>query len=289
MTIKFLKVNSSIFLQVLFFLNFLIFNNDLLGQDIYSLDNSKKYAEFLLSSSQFKFATEEFERLVFMDSTDSDLKYKLIYAYRKSGENETGISRLKELSRGQLNTMPQNLSVEYLYLLLNTGKIIEADIFLKDNLTLSNLNNSVFKTCNLFLAENFREANSYVKYAKDNIHDFPVELSLISAHSEKIRFKSPLIAAGLSAIVPGTGKAYTGNYVDGLISLLFVAGNTWQSYKGFSRNGIESVSGWIFGGISLGFYVGNIYGSAKAAKRYNKLKVNETKNQIYNFLYNYSY
>jgi hypothetical protein len=43
--------------------------------------------------------------------------------------------------------------------------------------------------------------------------------------------------------------------------------------------------GWIFGGLTVGFYGGNIYGAVKAAKRYlpwkNHLIIRDAKNIIY--------
>ena len=44
---------------------------------------------------------------------------------------------------------------------------------------------------------------------------------------------------------------------------------TWQSYAGFNKNGIESGYGWVFGTLATGFFIGNIYGSAKAANTRN--------------------
>ena len=39
--------------------------------------------------------------------------------------------------------------------------------------------------------------------------------------------------------------------------------------KLFNEKGIESVYGWIMGTLSVGFYIGNIYGSVKSARLYN--------------------
>ena len=84
-----------------------------------------------------------------------------------------------------------------------------------------------------------------------------------------MKYKSRFLAGSLSAIIPGMGKVYSGRWKDGIISLLFVAGTGYQAYRAFNDKGIESVYGWIMGSLSLGFYIGNIYGSAKAARLYN--------------------
>lgn len=84
---------------------------------------------------------------------------------------------------------------------------------------------------------------------------------------EDLPEKSELLAGILSAILPGSGYVYAGRYGDGLTAFLlnglFIAGtvaavhNEWYPAAGLS------------GGIGLPFYLGNIYGSANAAKRWN--------------------
>jgi hypothetical protein len=46
--------------------------------------------------------------------------------------------------------------------------------------------------------------------------------------------------------------------------------NIWQAYRGFSKSGKNSVYGWVFASLATGFYIGNIFGSHKSAKKYNK-------------------
>lgn len=84
---------------------------------------------------------------------------------------------------------------------------------------------------------------------------------------ENLPRKSELLAGILSAILPGSGYVYAGQYGDGLTAFvlngLFIAGtvtavqNAWYPAAALT------------GGIGLPFYVGNIYGSANAAKKYN--------------------
>lgn len=81
--------------------------------------------------------------------------------------------------------------------------------------------------------------------------------------------KSPALAAVMSAVVPGSGKVYSGRAYDGLYSLVALASTVWLSYEGFRDNGVHGASGWIFGGLSAFFYGGNIYGSYAAAQNYN--------------------
>jgi TM2 domain-containing membrane protein YozV len=96
--------------------------------------------------------------------------------------------------------------------------------------------------------------------------------------------KSPFVAGTLSTILPGAGKVYAGRWKDGLVSLLFVGANAYSAYRGFSSGGIQSPYGWLFGGLSAGFYIGGIYGSQKAARIYNHTLEAKIKSDVYSRL-----
>ena len=84
--------------------------------------------------------------------------------------------------------------------------------------------------------------------------------------------KSPLAAAVLSSVVPGTGKIYAGAYGDGIQSLILIGLLGTLAGLSFRADGITSVRGWVYGSIGGALHVGNIYGSAVAARRYNRLR-----------------
>lgn len=118
------------------------------------------------------------------------------------------------------------------------------------------------------------------------ITDFPehlliahvIEALSLVAQYQDLPQKSEVFAGILSAILPGAGYVYAGRYGDGLTSFLvnglFVAGtvtavnNEWLPAAGVS------------GGMGLPFYVGNIYGSANAARKWNRAIRNEMRARI---------
>jgi len=79
--------------------------------------------------------------------------------------------------------------------------------------------------------------------------------------------KLPMMAATLSALVPGLGKWYCSRPGDGL----FAAGMTGLAaivtWRAFVSEVV--VTGVITGGITLAFYLGGIYGSYIGAQLYN--------------------
>jgi tetratricopeptide (TPR) repeat protein len=80
--------------------------------------------------------------------------------------------------------------------------------------------------------------------------------------------KSEILAGVLSGIIPGAGYAYAEEFATGAMSLgvngAFI-GATWAAFA----NGLEAL-GILAGGIGLPFYIGNIYGSALAARKWNQ-------------------
>ena len=79
--------------------------------------------------------------------------------------------------------------------------------------------------------------------------------------------KSPLTAGLLSAVVPGSGYFYTGNYRLGAISLLTNGALILLAYDGYRReNSFQMI---FFSIVELSFYNYSIVGSIRSAYEYN--------------------
>ena len=280
-TIKFLQTN---WVRRITLITFILFGSHPFfcnSQDLYNLEQSQKYAEYLFSSQQHLLAAEEFERLIYFDKNNISFKYKLVKSYRLSGNLNSGIYRIYSFYGNSLDTMPENLATEFVKLQLLTDSLSVAEKFIQQKNTLSLENKAIFQCCNLLLKGDYNEANLYAKQAVGNNLTFPKDIIMLTEKADKIKYKSPFVAASFSAIIPGTGKFYTKNWSDGIFSMLFVASNAWQAYRGFSEHGLKSGYGWAFASLSASFYIGNIFGAVKAAKRYNKNKKNEIDSQIF--------
>ncbi len=84
---------------------------------------------------------------------------------------------------------------------------------------------------------------------------------------EATTLKSPFLAGTLSAVIPGSGHVYAERYRDGamafLVNALFIAGTIIALAD--ENYALAAVAG----GVGLPFYVGNIYGAANAARKWN--------------------
>ncbi len=93
-----------------------------------------------------------------------------------------------------------------------------------------------------------------------------------------IPHRSPVVAAVLSALIPGAGQVYTGHYGEAGMSLAInslFAFLVWQSIKKAERipgYGYTETGVWAF--LGMGFYLGNIYGAALSARQFNQYEEN---------------
>lgn len=256
-------------MRTIFLLCFLITGTCCVAQDLFDLRNSTVFANHLYETGQYDLASTEFERLVFLSREDDSLQVKLIRSYERSGNTARGISRIEELSeKGE--EMNAEMSRIYIGLLLKNGEVSKAEDFLKQYPKLTRTEKLFYQMSASAFSSNWQKAKILVDSLEEKQFRHKPEFQGIVADAINIDYKKPLIAAALSGIVPGAGKFYTKDWKDGLISFVMFAGSGWQSYRSFRRQGSDSVRGWLFASITTGFYVGNIYGSFKAAKKYNR-------------------
>lgn len=90
--------------------------------------------------------------------------------------------------------------------------------------------------------------------------------NMLDRHKDLPR-KSEVLAGVMSAILPGSGYIYAGHSKDGITSFLINA-LAFAGVASAIQNENFAVAG-IVAGVGLPFYLGNIYGSANAAKKWN--------------------
>ncbi|MCP9762766.1 hypothetical protein [Lacihabitans soyangensis] len=251
---------------VLLFISFATF-----GQDIFNYENSRKYGDYLLKSGQFELAGKEFERLVYFAPDNDTLKTNLLRAYRLSNQTSLGIAKLPVLYNNP-SKVPFSSALEYAKLQMQNQSWSAARDFWNQNENFSADDKVLLNVTSDIFNNNFKEARTTLALIKSTDNELGVGYkSILEKETHK---KSPGLAALMSAVVPGSGKAYSKNWKDGIVSLFFTAGMAFQSYRSFNKFGVNNHRGWIYGGIGLGFYLGNIYGGVKSTKDFNRKKIN---------------
>ncbi len=76
--------------------------------------------------------------------------------------------------------------------------------------------------------------------------------------------KSPILAAALSSVIPGAGRAYAGRPFDGLMGFLTVAVMVTLQQESAARN--HTIRSGVLLVGTLAFYFGEIYGAWRTAK-----------------------
>jgi hypothetical protein len=217
------------------------------------------FARFLFQINKYDFAAEEYERLTFLYPAKEEYQVGLLKSYRMATNYSGGINAFHYLKSPEISVQQEYVKLNLLA--KNTQNL---------NLLIKNLDEeSIFRN-NLDLTLRLISIDK-TPVTTERIRMELVDPGLLELYgkSSTIRHKSPFLASTLSTIIPGTGKIYCGRWKDGLMSVLFIGATAYQAYRGFDKKGTKSVYGWIMGGMSVGFYFGNIYGSAKAARIFN--------------------
>ena len=94
------------------------------------------------------------------------------------------------------------------------------------------------------------------------------ELSRQVAQAQELPLKSPGLAGGLSAILPGAGQLYAGRSQDAIMAFLLNGLFIWGTVEAFSHD--KPVTGVILLFFESGWYFGNIYSATSSAHKYNR-------------------
>jgi len=106
----------------------------------------------------------------------------------------------------------------------------------------------------------------YEMHGEFHYPDYRLVDSLEFSQTRYLTNKSPILAAGLSTILPGTGRMYAGRFLDGLMGLWMVLLPGTAAYGSLQQG--QSMKGNFFTGITLIFWLGEIYGAYRTAKYY---------------------
>ncbi|WKK85708.2 hypothetical protein QYS48_00980 [Marivirga arenosa] len=234
------------------------------SQDIYGLEKSKKFASYLFKSGQYDLSAMEYERLLFMDEDNDTLKYNLINSYFQNEQIDKALDRTQYLYPS-LADLSIRMAELYTQILILGGRFSTFDNEFKE-LPLKENDKRIYQFHKDFLSQNWEQVKQGTIQLSEDDHPSMGNLLMLYNKHESYKPKKPWVAGLLSAVIPGSGKFYTGNWKDGAFSFIAIGGLAFQSYRGFSKNGVSSASGWIFGAVATGFYAGNIYGSAKSAQ-----------------------
>jgi TM2 domain-containing membrane protein YozV len=266
-------------------LSFISFPQDdtstlILQHNFHSPQNRKKFADFLFCEEDYLRSIDEYKKYLqaFPDDT-AEFKIGLALSRMKKFDEAAGYFA----DKGKSYVFFNQSEIEYHKSLLQSGNfnlLREKYIESSKSPELKMLNHLSYlysgtisipqkEFLNLFPEHSRNEINSFYKWANDP----PV--------------KSELTAVLLSAVIPGAGKFYIGEYGDGIAAFAATVLFAYISYDNFKAK--HKFRGWLFTGISAFFYAGNIYGSAAGVQIFNAKLYLEFYNDLNIYLDRHNY
>jgi len=230
--------------------------------DFHSPENIKKFADHLFCEEDYLRAIEQYNYIENQFSKDT-IQFKLMLGYSELKLHGYSNEILEKIPRESnffsdafLLSLKNKLLIEPKSLLIDDGLQL-ANEYAERVLKLTSI--SKLYDDNLSLTkEEFIES-----FNKDEIN----KVSLLYELKTNPPYKSPALAGTLSAIIPGSGKMYVGEWGDGITSLLVTSLFAFLAYDNFRAN--HTTRAWVFTGLGAFFYAGNIYGSVASAQIFN--------------------
>jgi tetratricopeptide (TPR) repeat protein len=248
--------------------------SELPGQN-YSKDELLRFADYLYENKDYSRASYEYLRVYHLfETNDSEklalnLKIGQCFGFLNQPDNASQYFQYCLTEKPPGAVYSQAL-MQMGFLLFRGGQYQESRSFLEEKKTSpSNIMVNTLILANVLCQGDVGKArelfNQYKNDGISYIHSFDKYLGILS----DFKFKSPLKAAIMSAILPGSGRIYTGRVKEGILSMVSFFATSYLAYEGFHEDGIKSFRGWLFSSIGAFLYIGNIYGSVLSARLMN--------------------
>ncbi|MBN1410262.1 MAG: tetratricopeptide repeat protein [Spirochaetales bacterium] len=245
--------------------------------------NTFDFADSLMEEGDYFRSITEYKRIIFFTDDDNLKKqcsYRIALAYCKSNHFPLSISYLDDLLK--FPELPPEIFAKTdllyginFYFLHEYG--LARDYFEKS--LKINSSGTPELLLGLLAADNgnFESAGRIFRTAAEKSPEsesgrLAADLSTEILNGSSLDSKSPFVAGLLSAVLPGSGQAYTGHWFDALNAFTMVGFFGFATYLAVSYD-IQRNDGYYFytaiSGVITGFfYLSNIFGAAKTAEYY---------------------
>lgn len=263
-------------IKILILVVLIFIASHLFSNDYYSYENEIKFINYLYQLGDYDRVINEGLKstLIFTDKAENIFPI-IIRSYIK-------LNKFKEVKRLiELNGL--NYENTYSYTLF---KLKLYDDIIKRKANDEFQKKLLFST--FLIRGNLEKAKEYLPIISQGKDELAMILKSNYMKLMDFKQKSPLLAGLMSGIVPGTGKIYAGRTADGIFAMIYILSMIYKTYYTFDKHGIDYFEGWIWGGLSLYFYIGDIYGSIAAVKFRRRDFLEKIENEIQiNFTINF--
>jgi tetratricopeptide (TPR) repeat protein len=257
-----------------FFFTILIFNSILFSQEknhltndsLFSPYNIKRFADFLYCQKDYLRAADEYVRYLGLIPNDT-IEFKIALSYSLMNNYDEAAKRFNSIKES--SSFYQPAQIQFLKSLFQSGNYVQFRNKYSHGTPLND-SNDCGGVASLYMFS-FLLTDEPLPNEDEFLMKFPalekIQMKSFYDWKKNPPEKSSIIAAIFSTIIPGMGKIYTHDYSDGIFAFISTLGAGYLAYDNFKAG--HNFRGWIFTGLTAGFYGGNIYGSAAAAQIYN--------------------
>ncbi|MBN1798951.1 MAG: hypothetical protein JW822_10255 [Spirochaetales bacterium] len=238
------------------------------------------FAEWLFEQGEYERAAGEYLRFLFLNSNKNEaaLLLKIGLCYKKAENYSKAITTFHKalaliIDDNQKEAVYYELAYCFFKLELyqdSLSVVLQSQSVVREKSSRLILLETADSLCLTDWDTAFLLMDAYLKQPQADYYDLATELNNFTVQGQSLPYKSPVFSGILSAVIPGSGKIYAGNFMDGLFSLITVGIFGGMAAYSFYEDGAESVPGWIYTAVGGIFYLGNIYGSVTAAHLYNE-------------------
>jgi TM2 domain-containing membrane protein YozV len=237
------------------------------------------FADHLFEQGDYYRAITEYERVIFFHPNDPlarTARFQIALSYFKGDRLDQAIDRFRDISRDlpndEVGRKAYFLLGEAYYQKREYARAVEVfTSFCETYPTDPQADAARIRTGWSYLRQgNWRQASEeFQKLPPDSpLHAQADGLADGSRSYPDIPKKSPALAGGLSAVLPGAGQLYINRPGDALVSFLLNGAFIWATVEAFHND--NNVTGGILLFFESGWYLGNIYNAVSGAHKYNR-------------------
>ncbi len=226
--------------------------------ELHSQKNILRFADYLFCEKDYLRAAEEYLRINELARSETT-KYKIALSYSTIGDFASSRKYFSQIT--ETSEFFELSKLELMKIIFLEGNFSGMRQF-SDAIGLKN--SKLYMISFLKDREKIPEGNEFLKPFNENEKPAVADFYRAKVSPEK---KHPLLASLMSAVIPGSGKIYTGAVTDGIFAFLTTGLFTFLAYDNFKAD--HTFRGWLFSSLAAGFYAGNVYGSYASAQIFN--------------------
>jgi TM2 domain-containing membrane protein YozV len=240
-------------------------NVDSTFNTLHQKENIIRFADDLFCDKDYLRSANEYMRID-EAARDEKINLKIALSLSAIGDHEKAIKLFRRIEKISPYYQSSKLEIMKIFFLEGKYSDLRKDIQPDDNSLSQNEAGEMKFYFVSFLKDN-EKIPPFNDFVKPFDHAEREEIASLYQMKLNPSSKNPAVASIFSAVIPGAGKFYTGEVSDGIFAFITTGLFAFLAYDNFKAN--HDFRGWLFSGLAVMFYAGNIYGSYASVQIYN--------------------